>query len=194
VGDFGEIRSSLPHGPQMVLLDRVEWLDPGRRLRATKAITGSELCYQHLAPGLPAERYAYPASLIMESFGQAALMLWVSRPGFPGLETTMPMLAAVRDFVIEGQAFPGDVLRHEVEFERSIADTGFASGQTWAGDRRIVAVGSIVAVTRPAPAPPVAQDRLTNRQTVDGISGQMERSSVYSSRSAAEGSQHDGSD
>jgi len=43
--EFGDIRAVLPQAPPMVLVDRVEWLEPGRALRATKAISGSEPCY-----------------------------------------------------------------------------------------------------------------------------------------------------
>ncbi len=158
--EYGDLRSVLPHGPQMLLVDQVEWLEPGRALRALKAITGSEPCYQHLPPGLPRERYAYPASLMLESFGQAAMVLWASTPGEFSLDGKLLMFAAARDFRLEGRAFPGDVLRHEIEFERSIADSGFAAGQIWVGDRRIATVGSVIAVVRPAsllPAPASAR-------------------------------------
>jgi 3-hydroxyacyl-[acyl-carrier-protein] dehydratase len=157
--DYGEIRSVLPHGPQMVLVDRVEWLEPGQALRAIKAVTGSEPCYEHLPPGLPRERYAYPASLIIESFGQAAVVLWASKPGALDLAQKVLMFAAARDCRLEGQAFPGDVLRHEVRFERSIADSGFATGETWAGDRRIATMGSVIAVVRPISLLPAAAGR-----------------------------------
>lgn len=148
--DYGDIRSVLPHGPQMVLVDRVEWLDPGRELRALKAVTGSEPCYQHLAAGLPRERYAYPASLIIESFGQAAVLLWASRLGSLRLDGKLLMFAAARNCRLNGRAYPGDVLRHEVRLDRPIADSGFASGETWAGNRRIATMGSVIAVLRPA--------------------------------------------
>jgi 3-hydroxyacyl-[acyl-carrier-protein] dehydratase len=148
--DYAQIRQILPHGAAMVLVDRVEWIDPGRALRAYKAVSGSELCYQHLPAGLPAERYAYPFSLIIESFGQAAVVLWHSRPDTPVSGNSLLMFAAARNCRLESSAYPGDVLRHEVEFERSIGDTGFARGETWAGDRLVATMGSFIAVARPA--------------------------------------------
>jgi 3-hydroxyacyl-[acyl-carrier-protein] dehydratase len=148
--DYAQIRQILPHGAAMVLVDRVDWLEPGRALRAYKAVSGCEPCYHHLPPGLPADRYAYPVSLIIESFGQAALVLWHSMPQSPVSGHSLLMFAAARNCRFEGRVYPGDVLRHEVEFERSIADTGFAKGETWVGDRLIATMGSFIAVARPA--------------------------------------------
>ncbi len=148
VMDYAEIRAALPHGPQMVLVDRAEVLDPGRRLRAIKTVSGTEPCYHDVSAGLPGDRFGYPASLIIESFGQAAVVLWRCGPGPPG--DGLPMFAAARNCRFESQAYPGDLLRHEVTLERSIAGTGFASGETWAGCRRVATIGSIIAVLRDA--------------------------------------------
>jgi 3-hydroxyacyl-[acyl-carrier-protein] dehydratase len=150
VRDYGEIRAILPHGAAMVLVDRVEWLEPGQALRAVKAISGGEPCYRGLPAGLPRGSYAYPVSLLIESFGQAAAVLWHSRHG--GLADTgnLVMFAAARDCRFHGQAYPGDLLRHEVRLESAIVNTGFATGETWVGDRRIATMGSFIAAIRPA--------------------------------------------
>ncbi|KAA2265792.1 beta-hydroxyacyl-ACP dehydratase [Solihabitans fulvus] len=149
--EYGEIRAILPHGPQMVLLDRVEWLDPGRALRAVKAISGGEPCYQRLPAGLPRRGYAYPRSLILESFGQAAAVLWHSLTGRLADQDSLLMFAAARSCRFEGHAYPGEVLRHEVALERCVADTAFATGSTWVGERRIASMGSLIAVVRTRP-------------------------------------------
>jgi 3-hydroxyacyl-[acyl-carrier-protein] dehydratase len=147
--DYGQIRQLLPHGAAMMLVDRVEWIEPGRALRALKAVSGSEPCYQHLPPGLPMERYAYPVSLIIESFGQAAVVLWHSVTDTTANGDTLLAFAAARDCRFYGHAYPGDVLRHEVEFEHSISGTGFAKGDIWVGERHIATIGSVIAVMRP---------------------------------------------
>ena len=142
--DGARIRSILPHGQEMVLVDRAELVESGRRLRAFKTISTSEPCYQRL----DTHYLAYPISLIIESFGQAAAVLWLLDAGQLG-ESTL-MFAAARDCRFEGQAYPGDVLRHEVTLERSIAGTGFATGEIWAADHRIATMGSLIAVVRDA--------------------------------------------
>ncbi len=157
MAEHADLRAILPQAAPMVLLDRVELVEPGRSLRAYKAVSGSEPCYLHLAAGLPARRWAYPVSLLLESFGQAAAVLWSSRTGPLTGEDDVLMFAAARDCAVLGPAYPGDVLRHEVTLDTAVAGTAFASGSTWVGDRCVATVGSFVAVVRPAaglPAPP----------------------------------------
>lgn len=152
--DYPQIRAILPHGASMVLLDRVDRLVPGRELSAVKAVSGTDPCYAGLPPGLPLARYAYPRSLILESFGQAAAVLWHSTTGACAGPDRLLMFAAARDVRFLAQAYPGDVLRHDVRWEHSVADTGFATGSTWVGGRQIAAMGSFIAVLRPpAPSP-----------------------------------------
>jgi len=147
--EYSDIRAILPQGAPMVLLDRVEWLVPGQRLRAVKTVSGSEPCYEHLPAGLPQARYAYPVSLILESFGQAAAVLWHSAAGQLADAEHVLMFGAARDCTFEGRAYPGDVLCHEVTLESRVADTAFATGTTSAGGRRIATMGSFIAVRRP---------------------------------------------
>jgi 3-hydroxyacyl-[acyl-carrier-protein] dehydratase len=152
--DFGEIRAILPHDVPMVLVDQVVRLEPGVSLSAVKAISGSEPCYAGVPEGLPKARYAYPTSLLIESFGQAAALLWHSAQGSLAGPGELLMFAAARECRFSGHAYPGDVLRHEIRLETSVARTGFASGETWVGDRRIATMGSFVAVVRPVGALP----------------------------------------
>jgi 3-hydroxyacyl-[acyl-carrier-protein] dehydratase len=149
--EHADVRAILPHGPPAVLVDRVEWLEPGRSLRAVKAISGCEPCYQHLPAGSTAASYAYPASLVLESFGQAAALLWHSRAGAFGPNgDSVLMFAAARSCHFHGSAFPGDVLHHVVELEHVVAGTAFATGRTFVDDRQIASFGRISAVVRDA--------------------------------------------
>lgn len=149
--EFGEVRALLPHGPGMVLVDRVS--TDGRTARASKAVTGGEPCYLGLPAGLPKQRYAYPRSLLLESFGQAAAVLWLSQGGEEPLGHGTLMFAAARDCVFHGDAFPGDVLEHRVRLDSSVARTGFASGESWVGERLIATYGQFIAVVRTEPPP-----------------------------------------
>jgi len=140
----------LPVHHPMVLVDRAEAVEPGVAIRAVKTVSGSEPCYRMLPGRLPAQRYAYPGSLILESFGQAAAVLWMQSARAPADGTDeVLMLAALRDCRIEGRAFPGDVLRHTIRLERIKHGNAFLSGETWVDDRRVAALGSLIAVQRP---------------------------------------------
>jgi 3-hydroxyacyl-[acyl-carrier-protein] dehydratase len=148
--DVSHIRGLLPHGHPMLLVDSVVAHDPGRSIEAVKAITICEPCYAGLDPRLPADRYAYPASLLLESFGQAAALLWLLSSNTDGVGATrILMLVAARDCRIEGCAMPGDVVRHVARVDHMLQDNVFVEGESYVGDRRIATIGSMMAVLRP---------------------------------------------
>jgi 3-hydroxyacyl-[acyl-carrier-protein] dehydratase len=148
--DHSRIRALLPQRHPMLLVDRVIRLEPGVSICATKAITGSEPCYQGLAEGLAPQRYAYPTSLLIESFGQAAALLWLAsdQPGAVHSDEVL-LFAAARDCHVHGHAFPGDVLRHMVRLDAVAGGAAFAEGETWVDERRIASFGSLIATVRP---------------------------------------------
>jgi 3-hydroxyacyl-[acyl-carrier-protein] dehydratase len=146
----------LAHGTDMVLVDRIEQVCPGRQLHAFKAISGTEQPYRDLPAGLAPARYAYPASLVLESFTQAVAVLWHSARGRLADDERVLMFAAARGCRFEAAAYPGDVLRHEVEIERFVGTSAFATGSTWVTQRRIATMGSIIAIARPVTLLPPA--------------------------------------
>jgi len=134
----------------MVLVDRVVAIDPGVSIVGLKAISGGEACYRDVAAGLGRERHAYPVSLMLESFGQTAAILWLAGLGSsPIRDDHVLMLVAVRDCTIEGRAYPGDVLRHVARLDQLIGDNAFVAGEILVGDRRVATIGSMMAVMRP---------------------------------------------
>lgn len=145
--DFAQIRRTLPHGPEMVLLDRVEFLKPAVEICAIKAISGAEPCYFGLGSQATIEDYAYPASLVLESFGQAAAMLWLHSTVVIQPDQVL-MFVAARDCVLFGHAYPGDVLRHFARLEHRSDGAAFVSGHTSLASGRIASYGSLTAVVR----------------------------------------------
>jgi 3-hydroxyacyl-[acyl-carrier-protein] dehydratase len=159
--EHAELRRILPQRFPILLLDRILDLRPGRAVTAIKAITGSEPCYCGIPENAPRNRFGYPASLLLESCGQAASVLWLAsraqRAGpesgdrgaaMPAIDDGVLLFAAARDCVFLSQAYPGDVLRHEVHLDHVLGDNAFAGAETWIGDRRIAIMGSLVAVFR----------------------------------------------
>jgi len=144
-----DIRALLPQRFPLLLVDRVLDLEPGRRISTVKAVTGTDGCYAHLPDGAEAWRYRYPYSLVVESFGQSAALLWLDgRLPSPDDDQVL-MFVGATNFSFEGHAYPGDVLRHEVRMDSVIADTAFASGEIWVGERRLATVDTLVATRRP---------------------------------------------
>jgi 3-hydroxyacyl-[acyl-carrier-protein] dehydratase len=137
----------------MLLVDRVLASETGRSIRTVKAVTGTEPCYAGLPDDAPLDRYAYPRSLLIESFGQSAALLWFGT-GAPAVTGEQVLLfAGARGFRFDGDAYPGDLLRHEVRIDSVVADTAFASGETWVGERRVATVAALMAARRPRPGP-----------------------------------------
>ena len=157
--EHGEITKLLPHRHPVLLVDRVLEIEPGERIVTVKAVTGSEPCFAGIPDDAPADAYDFPASLLVESFGQSGALLWLhTMAEAGGVPPGVLIFAQARDCVIDGAARPGDVLRHEVRISSLKPTNVFLTGETWVGDRRIASMGSAMAVIRgsdslsPAPA------------------------------------------
>ncbi len=109
--DIRRVMAALPHRYPMLLVDRVEHLDPDRSITAIKAVTINESFFQGHFPGRP----IMPGVLIVEALAQAAGVLAVESLGLAGSGKLVYFMA------IDGAKFrapvePGVLLRLEVEF------------------------------------------------------------------------------
>jgi 3-hydroxyacyl-[acyl-carrier-protein] dehydratase len=109
--DIRRVMAALPHRYPMLLVDRVESLDPETGIVAIKAVTINESFFQGHFPGRP----IMPGVLIVEALAQAAGVLAVESLGLAGTGKLVYFMA------IEGAKFrtpvePGCLLRLEVEF------------------------------------------------------------------------------
>jgi 3-hydroxyacyl-[acyl-carrier-protein] dehydratase len=109
--DIRRVMAALPHRYPMLLVDRVESLDPDKGIVAIKAVTINEPFFQGHFPARP----IMPGVLIIEALAQAAGVLAVEALGLAGSGKLVYFMA------IEGAKFrqpvePGVLLRLEVEF------------------------------------------------------------------------------
>ena len=109
--DIRRVMAALLHRYPMLLVDRVESLDPDKGIVAIKAVTMNEQFFQGHFPGRP----IMPGVLIVEALAQAAGVLAVEALGLAGSGKLVYFMA------IEGAKFrqpvePGVLLRLEVEF------------------------------------------------------------------------------
>jgi len=109
--DIRRVMAALPHRYPMLLVDRVESLDPDKGIVAIKAVTINEPFFQGHFPGRP----IMPGVLIVEALAQAAGILAVEALGLAGSGKLVYFMA------IEGAKFrqpvePGVLLKLEVEF------------------------------------------------------------------------------
>lgn len=149
-----DIHRLLPHGHPMILVDAVTRLVPGQEIESVKAVTVSEPCYAGLTADAPDAAWAFPSSLLVESFGQSAVLLWRATHGTEVDATdVVPMLAVIRHCRFLGQAYPGDVLRHYVRLDHSGPNTAIVSGRTAVAGCTIAAFGELMAVAATARNP-----------------------------------------
>ena len=109
--DIKRVMASLPHRYPMLLVDRVESLDPDKGIVAIKAVTINEEFFQGHFPGRP----IMPGVLQVEALAQAAGVLAVESLGLAGSGKLVYFMS------IDGVKFrkpvePGVLLRLEVEF------------------------------------------------------------------------------
>ena len=109
--DIKRVMAALPHRYPMLLVDRVESLDPDKGIVAIKAVTINEPFFQGHFPARP----IMPGVLIVEALAQAAGVLAVEALGLAGSGKLVYFMA------IEGAKFrqpvePGVLLKLEVEF------------------------------------------------------------------------------
>ena len=121
--DINEIRAVLPHRYPFLLVDRINELEPDRRVIGIKNVTVNEPFFQGHFPDRP----IMPGVLILEAMAQVGGVLAMkSNPpgGAPVVYLTGVDQAKFRKPVV-----PGDLLIFEVELGRLRARTGQVKGR-----------------------------------------------------------------
>jgi 3-hydroxyacyl-[acyl-carrier-protein] dehydratase len=144
--DIRRVMAALPHRYPMLLVDRVESLDPDKGISAIKAVTINEPFFQGHFPGRP----IMPGVLIVEALAQAAGVLAVEAFGLAGTGKLVYFMA------IEGAKFrapvePGVLLRLDVEFVQKRASVCKFAGRA-SVDGKLVAEASFTAMIADPPA------------------------------------------
>jgi 3-hydroxyacyl-[acyl-carrier-protein] dehydratase len=128
--DVRKVMAALPHRYPMLLVDRVERLEPDVRIVATKAVTINEPFFTGHFPGRP----IMPGVLIVEALAQAAGVLAVESLGLAGSGKLVYFMA------IDGAKFrtpvePGVLLTLEVEFVQKRSSVCKFKGRALIGDK-----------------------------------------------------------
>src|SRR3954465_2204301 len=144
--DIKRVMAALPHRYPMLLVDRVESLDPERGIVAIKAVTINEPFFQGHFPARP----IMPGVLIVEAMAQAAGVLAVEALGLAGTGKLVYFMA------IEGAKFrqpvePGVLLKLEVEFVQKRSSVCKFAGRA-SVDGKLAAEASFTAMIADPPA------------------------------------------
>jgi 3-hydroxyacyl-[acyl-carrier-protein] dehydratase len=141
-----EVMAALPHRYPMLLVDRVESLDPEKGIVAIKAVTINEPFFQGHFPARP----IMPGVLIVEALAQAAGVLAVKALGLAGSGKLVYFMA------IEGAKFrqpvePGVLLKLEVQFVQKRSTVCKFAGRATV-DGKLAAEASFTAMIADPPA------------------------------------------
>ena len=144
--DIKRVMAALPHRYPMLLVDRVESLDPDKGIVAIKAVTINEPFFQGHFPARP----IMPGVLIVEALAQAAGVLAVYSLGLSGSGKLVYFMA------IEGAKFrqpvePGVLMKLEVEFVQKRASVCKFSGRATI-DGKVAAEASFTAMIADPPS------------------------------------------
>jgi 3-hydroxyacyl-[acyl-carrier-protein] dehydratase len=146
--DYADIRALLPQEHPNLLVDRVVRCEPGTMIETVKAVSAGEPCYANLPDGLSSDAYHYPEALLLESFTQAAALLWARTRGRPF--AGMPVLAGTRGVTFHQPVGPGTVVRTVAKLIPGTESTMFFCGRSLVDDQLVLTVGNLVlAIRRP---------------------------------------------
>jgi 3-hydroxyacyl-[acyl-carrier-protein] dehydratase len=109
--DIKRVMAALPHRYPMLLVDRVESLDPEKGIVAIKAVSMNEEFVQGPFPGRP----IMPGVLQVEALAQAAGVLAVEALGLAG-SGKLVYFMSIDNVKFRKPVEPGVLLRLEVEF------------------------------------------------------------------------------
>jgi 3-hydroxyacyl-[acyl-carrier-protein] dehydratase len=145
-----EIKSILPHRYPMLLVDLVLSMEPGKQLIAIKNVTGNEPCFAGLADGLTPDAYAYPNSLVIESFCQSAGILYAAQQDRINISDHLMLFGSISKFQFHADIFPGQTMEHLVRLEKGLTDSAVFSGEVRVDGKLVAEVERVVVAIRPA--------------------------------------------
>lgn len=109
--DLTEIQKIIPHRYPMLLIDRVEELEAGKRAVAIRNVTAHEQVFNGHFPGNP----VLPGVLIVEAMAQTGAVALLSMDEFKGKTA---YFGGIKEAKFRKVVRPGDTLRIEVTLEK----------------------------------------------------------------------------
>lgn len=141
---FDEITRLLPHRYPVLFVDRVLEVEPGKRIRCLKNVTGNECFFSGHLPG----RAIVPGTVLVEALAQCGLLLFRAGASDPGPERIF-LLGAVEARFLR-LVTPGDQVVFELTTGRVLG--GAASVQGTASVDGVAAVKATLTFAAVDPA------------------------------------------
>jgi 3-hydroxyacyl-[acyl-carrier-protein] dehydratase len=135
---FAEVSEHLKQRFPMIMVDRVLELEPGKRIKTIKNVTGSEIQFLGHFP----EFAIMPGTLIIEAIGQSASILFSHTTGKGMKPREFMALAAVNEMRFLEPVLPGHTMTMEIKVIKMIPDAALIEGVATVGDK-IVTQGKL---------------------------------------------------
>jgi len=144
--DIKRVMAALPHRYPMLLVDRVESLDPEKGIVAIKAVSINEPFFQGHFPGRP----IMPGVLIVEALAQAAGVLAIEALGLAG-SGKLVYFMAIESAKFRAPVEPGVLMKLEVEFVQKRSTVCKFAGRATV-DGKVAAEANFTAMIADPPA------------------------------------------
>ena len=121
---FEEVKEHLKQRFPMIMVDRVLELEPGKRIKTIKNVTGNEIQFL----GHFAEFAIMPGTLMIEAIGQSASILFSHTTGKGMSQREFMALAAVNDMRFLAPVLPGHSIIMEVHILKMTEEAALVEG------------------------------------------------------------------
>ncbi len=126
--NINEIKEIIPQRSPFLLVDRIDFLEAGKRGVGRKCVTYNEPFFQGHFPEEP----VMPGVLIIEALCQVGAVVCLSADDFKGKNA---YFGGVNKFKFRNKVIPGDVLTLEVELVKSKGHIGVAKAKAYDEDK-----------------------------------------------------------
>jgi 3-hydroxyacyl-[acyl-carrier-protein] dehydratase len=136
--EFQEVKERLKQRFPMIMVDRVLELEPGKRIKALKNVTGNEIQFMGHFPDFA----VMPGTLIIEAFGQSASLLFSHSTGLGLTPGEFMVLGVVNDMRFLVPVLPGQTMIMDVSVVKMVPTAALIEGTVKVNDV-IVAQGKL---------------------------------------------------
>ena len=124
-----EIQEIIPHRYPFLLVDKVTYMEPGKKIVAYKNVTMNEYFFQGHFPEEP----VMPGVLIIEALAQAGAVAMLSQDSFKG---KIAFFGGINKAKFRKKVVPGDILRLEVEIVKVKGPAGIGKAIAYVDDKK----------------------------------------------------------
>ena len=127
---FEEVKQHLKQRFPMIMVDRVLELEPGKRIKTIKNVTGNEIQFL----GHFADFAIMPGTLMIEAIGQSASILFSHTTGKGMNQREFMALASVNDMRFLVPVLPGDTITMELNIIKMTEEAALVEGIARVGE------------------------------------------------------------